>query len=114
MASEKQAQGFIKTVSPEPKPQTLSSEQKTLLNRKGNEFFNKGDVEAARRIFQTTGYSDGMIRVADRYRKEGRSAEALMLYWRAPDKRKAAALIEKMALLIHNILDEDGENGRSV
>jgi hypothetical protein len=118
MESEKTAPGFVKTVAPQAgqltKPIALDSAQKSALNRRGNELFNKGQIEGAKRIFLTTGYSDGIIRVADRYQKEGRAAEALILYWRAPDRKKAATLIEKMAFLIHNILEEDGENDRPV
>ena len=60
--------GFIKVTD---KPvQTLSSEQKALLNRKGNVLFNEGKIIEACRIFVTTGYSDGLTRVGDFYLKK--------------------------------------------
>ena len=45
--------------------QGLSSEQKAVLNRKANVMFNSGNIEDARRIYITTGYSDGLTRVGD-------------------------------------------------
>ena len=44
----------------------LTSEQKVVLNRKGNVFFNQGKILEARRLFITTGYSDGLNRVAEK------------------------------------------------
>ncbi len=90
--------GFIKT-SDLPAA-SLSSEQKVILNRKANELFNAGEVERAKRIYITTGYSDGLSRVADVYMKENRSLEALKLYLLAHNKRKSDPLIELLAKLV--------------
>ena len=46
------SEGFIK-VTDNP-VSSLNSEQKVILNRKGNILFNQGDIESARRIFTTT------------------------------------------------------------
>ena len=62
--------GFIK--SNEESNQSLSSEEKALLNRKANILFNEGDYQKAERIFLTTGYSDGLSRIADTYKKKSR------------------------------------------
>lgn len=98
-------QGFIKTGE---RP-VIGSAQKAGLNRKGNELLNAGDVEGARRIFLTTGYSDGIARVGDRYLKEGRSLEALRMYWTAPDKVKAEAIIARLATVIQKLVHEEEE-----
>ncbi len=82
----------------------LNAEQKAMLNRKGNEFFNKGDIEAARRIFITTGYSDGLTRIGDSYASKGRDVDALKLYWLAHNRRKADAIIKKLSELIQMIV----------
>lgn len=82
---------------------TLASEQKAVLNRKGNEFFNKGEIESARRIFITTGYSDGLSRVGDYYATKGRELDALKMYWLARNRRKADPIIEKLAYLIKTV-----------
>lgn len=96
--------GFIKVTD---NPVTsLSSEQKVILNRKGNILFNQGDVESARRIFITTGYSDGLTRVGDTYAKKNETLKALKLYVLAHNKTKAEPIYEKMAGVISSLLKE--------
>lgn len=100
-----QGQGFIKSGD---RPSTkLDSAQRVALNRKGNELINGGDVEGARRIFLTTGYSDGLIRVGDKYRTQGRDLEALKMYWIAPDKKKADAIISTLSVVIRKLIHEE-------
>lgn len=43
------------------------SKQRNALIREGNAAFNEGDIEMAARIFKTTVYKDGLIRVGDYY-----------------------------------------------
>jgi hypothetical protein len=96
--------GFVKeTVKPGV---SIDSSQRALLNRKGNMLFNEGNAEGARRIFLTTGYSDGLSRIGDHYRKQGRVIDALQMYRIAPNKRKADELTMKIALLIKSMLTE--------
>jgi len=91
---------FIKTtVQP-----SMDSAQKAALNRKGNVLFNSGDIEGARRIFLTTGYSDGLSRIGDYYKSENRLVEALHMYWIAPDRTKAQPLIMQLALTIKDLV----------
>ena len=95
------ADGFIKvTDSP---VSSLTSEQKVVLNRKGNTLFNKGDVFSARRLFITTGYSDGLSRVAQKSEEKEDYLDALKLYWLAHNKRKSEAIIERIAAVISKI-----------
>ena len=96
--------GFIK-VSEKP-VMPLKDEQKVLLNRKGNALFNEGNIEDARRIFVTTGYSDGLSRVGDTYLSKKREFDALKLYLLAHNQRKAEPLIEKLAQIISNSIKE--------
>ncbi len=99
--------GLIKTADlPTP---GVEADRKVKLNRKGNELFNGGDTEAARRIFQTTGYSDGLIRVGDRYLGERRPIDALKMYRLARDEKGSEALIATAAIVIQNILQESAE-----
>ena len=95
--------GFIKTT----KPKALSAQQKVLLNRKGNELLNRGDSETAKRIFITTGYSDGLIRIGDLYLSRNMPIEALQMYWIAPDRKKSGDLIEKAAAIIQKLVSEE-------
>ena len=93
-----QSEGFIKvTYAP---VSSLNSEQKVILNRKGNIFFNQGKILEARRLFITTGYSDGLNRVAEKSMEEGKELDALKLYLLAHNKRNAEPIIEKLAGII--------------
>lgn len=101
--SKKQgSQGFIK-VTDEP-IKSLTSQQKVILNRKGNILFNNGDIEQARRIFTATGYSDGLTRVGDAYMKKNESVKALKQYILANNKNKADSIYEDMAKVVSSML----------
>jgi len=96
---------FIKTTA---KPD-IDGSQKAALNRKGNILYNSGDIEGARRIFLTTGYSDGLVRVGDHYNSKGRPLDALRMYWIAPDRTKAEPIIMQLSAVIHNLILDEGE-----
>jgi hypothetical protein len=100
-----QNQGFIK--AGDRPVSDLSAAQKAILNRRGNELINRGDVESARRIFQTTGYSDGLARVGDKYLAAGKTIEALKMYWIAPDRTKAETIIADLAEVIRKLVKDD-------
>ena len=95
---------FLKSTARGP---ALDSADKVVLNRKGNKLFNSGDIEGARRIYVTTGYSDGLIRVGDYYKSKGRIMDALRMYWTAPDKNKAEAIITQLSVIIQNLLNDN-------
>jgi hypothetical protein len=102
--------GLIKTADlPTP---GVEPDRKVKLNRKGNELFNGGDIEAARRIFQTTGYSDGLIRVGDRYMAERRPIDALKMYRLARDEKRSESLIVTAAQVIQCLLSEQEEGSK--
>ncbi|MDR0443109.1 MAG: hypothetical protein LBH44_06870 [Treponema sp.] len=96
---------FIKVTSVKP----VEGSQKAALNRKGNQLFNSGNIEGARRIFMTTGYSDGLSRVGDYYKSEKRPLEALRMYWLAPNKTKSEPLLEQLAALMQSLINDDEE-----
>lgn len=88
-------------------PKDVKGSQKAALNRKGNQLFNNGDIEAAKRVFLTTGYSDGLRRVGDHYKNKNRLIEALRMYWIAPDKTKTEPIIEQLAGVIQSLIHEE-------
>ncbi|PKL18458.1 MAG: hypothetical protein CVV49_05730 [Spirochaetae bacterium HGW-Spirochaetae-5] len=45
----------------------MNDEEKVALSRKGNEFFNNGNMTEAIKYFVKAGYRDGIMRVADYY-----------------------------------------------
>jgi hypothetical protein len=96
---------FIRVTSPVP----VEGSDKAALNRKGNKLFNDGDIEGARRIFMTTGYSDGLSRVGDFYKSKNRPLEALRMDWIAPDRNKSQPMIEQLALMLQGLLHEEDE-----
>lgn len=96
---------FIKS-SDAPKA-GIEGTEKVKLNRKGNELLNGGDLETARRIFQTTGYFDGLIRVGERYLAGGRPVDALKMFWLARDEARVGELAEKAAQAIRKMLQEE-------
>ncbi|MDR1047885.1 MAG: hypothetical protein LBL64_08920 [Treponema sp.] len=94
---------FVKTTG----RTVLDASQKAALNRKGNTAFNNGDIEGAKRIFITTGYSDGLVRIGDAYKAQGRLLDALKMYWQAPDKTKAEPIIMQLSRLLQDLMHED-------
>ena len=99
-------EGFVKTTV----SSNIDGSTKAALNRKGNVLFNAGDAEGARRIFLTTGYSDGLSRVGDYYKSKGQPLEALKMYWIAPDHTKAAPIIQQLSEIIRYFLNEEVGN----
>ncbi|MBE6349488.1 MAG: hypothetical protein E7062_01875 [Spirochaetaceae bacterium] len=97
-------EGFIKITDSPVK--TLTSEQKAILNRKGNVLFNQGDFFNARRLFITTGYSDGMTRIGDKLYEDGKLLEALKMYWLAHNARKYEPLLKLLAQTISSQIKE--------
>jgi hypothetical protein len=97
---------FIKTVA---RP-AIDGSQKAALNRKGNILYNSGDIEGARRIFLTTGYSDGLVRIGDYYKSKGRDLDALRMYWTAPDRGKAEPIIMRLSEIIKDLINEEEDH----
>ena len=95
--------GFIKTTT----PARVDSAQKAALNRRGNVLFNSGDIEGARRIYLTTGYSDGISRVGDYYKSQNRLIDALQMYWIAPDRTKYEPILMQLATMMQHLIHED-------
>lgn len=85
----------------------LSDQQKVALNRKANVLFNEGKFEMAERIFVTTGYSDGLTRVGDKYAEKNLYFKALKLYILAHNKRKSEPLIEKISQTVSVMLNSN-------
>ena len=98
---------FLKVTSSTP----VESSQKALLNRKGNQMYNDGNVEGAKKVFLTTKYSDGLSRVGDYYKSQNKPLEALQMYWIAPDRTKSEPLIEQLAAVLRGLIPEDEDYG---
>ena len=92
----------------------LSSEQKVVLNRRGNQLFNEGFINEAQRIFITTGYSDGLTRVGDYYAAKNNTLEALRMYCLAKNKRKSEPIIDSLVRLIKVLIDTEPKGVENV
>jgi tetratricopeptide (TPR) repeat protein len=97
---------FIKTTH----TPSIDGAQKAALNRKGNMLYNAGNIEAARRIFLTTGYSDGLSRIGDYYQSQGRYVDALRMYWIAPDRTKSDPVIMRISALLQDLIHEEEDH----
>ena len=97
--------GFIK-VTDQP-VRGLTAEQKVILNRKANIMFNKGNIEDARRIYITTGYSDGLTRIGDYYMSKNESLKALKAYYLAHNTRDSEPIYQDISKIISKIMEDD-------
>lgn len=99
---QKVNEGFIKTT--EHPLKTLTIEQKAKLNHRGNELYNKNDINAAERIFITTGYSDGLSRIGDYYANKNEKLKALKFYHLAHNTYKESMLLDQLASIIQMLI----------
>ena len=100
------AGGLLKTT--QDKPATLTQHQRTALIRKGNEVFNRGDVALAERIYRTTRYAAGLVRIGDWYLGQNRPLEALSAYRSGRCRGRADLVVERMARVLSEWLKEEG------
>jgi hypothetical protein len=85
----------------------LTPKDRLVLIRKGNELFNNGDVEKAARIFVTTAYKDGLIRVGDYYYFDKKEPlKALNYYIEAKYEKRISELMERIAAVLKKWLRE--------
>ncbi|MCL2066663.1 MAG: hypothetical protein FWG99_04280 [Treponema sp.] len=102
----KEHDAFIKTTV----PRNIEGSSKAALNRKGNILYNSGEIEKARRIFVTTGYSDGISRVGDHYLSQNKILDAMKMYWIAPDRPKLEPLLSQLAGVLSGLISEEEES----
>ena len=103
-----QSTGFIKVTG--AGTGHIDSKTRVALIRKGNELFNAGRIDQAKRVFITVAYGDGLIRIGDHYRRHDRPLDAFRMYWLAGDRTKIEPELEKMAQVIRHWLEEDAES----
>ena len=87
----------------------VPSDQRAALVRKGNQLYAEGKYDVAERIFLTVHYSDGLVRLGDYYREQGRTLDALRMFWLAPDETRKEAVMAEMAAVVSKWLREDGD-----
>lgn len=86
----------------------MDDQARIALIRRGNELFNNGDMKNALKIFLSTNYKDGIIRVADNlYFDKKDKISAVKLYKRANHQKVIDDFAEKAAAVIRALLNED-------
>ncbi len=86
----------------------MENDERIALIRRGNELFNQGDFVNSLKIFLTTNYKDGIIRVADYlYFDRKDKIGAVKLYKRAGHQKVIDEFAERAAQLIRLLLSED-------
>ena len=101
-------EGLLKVSSTQTK---LSREKRFALIRRGNELYNEGNLDVAKRIFVATGYTDGLIRLGDYYYERKEVLEAFRMYILAPNPQKVDFLLEKSAGVIRKWMNDEGDAG---
>jgi hypothetical protein len=96
-------EGFLKLTRDKVE---LPEDKRMALIRKGNDLFNGGRTDLAKKIFLTAGYNDGLVRLGDRYIEEKKPLEAFRMYWLARHAAKKDGLVEKMSWIIRQWLHE--------
>ena len=97
-------QGLLKLTTQEVE---LSKKKKIALIRKGNEFYNQGNMEMAQKVFITANYADGLVRLGDHYFEHKKPLEAFRMYWLAKNKKKINTFVEKIAGIIKKWIKEE-------
>ena len=76
---------------------SMDEKERIALIRKGNELFNKGEIESSVKIFLQTDYKDGIARVGDFYYYEKKQPLiAVKFYKKASMHDKVNEIYERM------------------
>lgn len=75
----------------------MNKKTRAQLIRKGNQAFNDGQLDLARRIFIQTNYRDGLVRLGDYlYYQKKKPLLALTYYRKAGDQKKINEIFARM------------------
>ena len=86
----------------------MDKKERIALIRKGNELFNKGDIEKAVKIFIKTDYKDGLVRVGDFYFYDKKMPlTAFKFYKMANMHNKVDEIFERMMFALSKLIGED-------
>ncbi|MDY6967487.1 MAG: hypothetical protein SVR08_02355 [Spirochaetota bacterium] len=86
----------------------MDKKERIALIRKGNEFFNNGNIQKAIEIFVKTNYKDGLTRIADFYYYDKKMPLiAFKFYKMANIRDKVDEIFERMILALGEWIGED-------
>jgi len=92
----------------------MKDDEKAALARKGNEFFNNGNIAEAIKYFVKSGYRDGIMRVADYYYFDKKQPlVALKFYKMINRKDRIDEIFARMIFALNKLLKpvSKGESG---
>ena len=83
----------------------MDTKLRVQLIRKGNELFNDGDIAGAIKIFESTGYRDGLTRVADYYFYDLKQPLVALKYYRMVNRKdKVNEIFERMMFAFSKLM----------
>lgn len=86
----------------------MDKKERIALIRKGNELFNKGEIDNATKIFIKTDYRDGLARIGDYYYYEKKQPlTAFKFYKKARMDEKVNEIFERMINALGRWISED-------
>ncbi|MCK4906008.1 MAG: hypothetical protein KAS64_00575 [Spirochaetes bacterium] len=87
---------------------SITGKDRVWMIRKGNEYYNSGQIEKAKKLFLATNYKDGIIRVADYYYFEvNKPVLGLILYRHAGCKNRVEEIYERIVMVIRLLMKKD-------
>jgi hypothetical protein len=93
----------------------MDEKERIALIRKGNEFFNTGEIESALKIFIKTDYKDGLVRIGDYYFYEKKQPlTALDFYKKANMTAKVNEIYERMMYALNKWIVDDKDKNKNI
>ncbi|OHD63584.1 MAG: hypothetical protein A2176_06160 [Spirochaetes bacterium RBG_13_51_14] len=86
----------------------MDNRERVELIRRGNEFFNSGEIPKAAVLFVKTGYRDGLTRVADYYFFDKKQPLVALKYYRMVNRQdKVSEIFERMVFALGRLLGKE-------
>jgi hypothetical protein len=89
----------------------MDSKERIELIRRGNEYFNNGEISKAAALFIKTAYRDGLTRVADYLFYDKRQPLIALKYYRMVNRQdKVNEIFERMVFALGKLLGKEDES----
>ncbi|TFH43838.1 MAG: hypothetical protein E4G96_00080 [Chrysiogenales bacterium] len=86
----------------------MDGKERVELIRRGNEYFNQGDITRAEALFMKTGYRDGLTRVADYFFFDKKQPLVALKYYRLVNRQdKVKEIFERMAFALGRLMGRE-------
>jgi hypothetical protein len=86
----------------------MDGKERVEMIRRGNEYFNAGEVRKAEALFIKTGYRDGLTRVADHYFYDQKKPLIALKYYRLVNRQdKVNEIFDRMVFALSKLLGRE-------